>query len=134
MLKFPTTAHAHFPHRCACSQSCLIVYSGTTLFWMPMNEGKCHCYSEVSSFQRLKCIQEWYLKEVSSLHRVWNRRVALTVYTVLVRTSVDKCHNFYSVCVCVCHQTCGCTSGECDLHGSSPLPSPLPPSLHQHHQ
>ena len=26
-----------------------------------MGQKKCHCYSEVSSFQRLKCTQEWYI-------------------------------------------------------------------------
>ena len=36
----------------------LSLYSGTSLMWTPMGQKNVR---EVSSFQRLKCMQEWYI-------------------------------------------------------------------------
>ena len=46
------------------------MYSGTSLILAPMGQKKVSLFSEVSSFQRLKCMQEWYLgwEKVREVH------------------------------------------------------------------
>ena len=59
----------------------------TSLIWTPTGQKKVSIVSEVSSFQRLKCMQEWYLgwEKVSSIqecpYREWFY-ILCTVYSI----------------------------------------------------